>query len=213
MHSLVEKIKSIIPEQKNRHSYFQIKHFIICKEPTVQSRINACLIELEERRQSLEGLELQIADDIDNKLILVEKINKYSTKDDNISQIKVRKLERASRQLDKHIESLRVKMRGIEQESLFLIELYDELVKQEPPKYWDDFQVQSEYWNAKLANELKICLTLSGNISNDLVHSIMALPNDLPVKQKLLDIYKVRTEPTFAEKLILKKEEKIEHNG
>lgn len=211
MQSLVEKIQSIIPEQKNRHTYFQLKHFIICKEPTVQSRINACLRELENRKQSLEAIELQIADEFDNKLILEAKINKYSKKDDDISQIKVRKLGRAFKQLDKHIESLRIKMRGIEQESLFLIELYEELIKQEPPKDWDDFQVQAEYWNAKLTHELKICLTLSGNINNDLVSSIMALPNDLPVKQRLLTIYKTRTEP---EKLILQKnEDKIENNG
>lgn len=192
MKSLLEKIDTLLPTPNNRHSFFQIKHFMIGKEPTVQGRLHSCLRELRERRNTLEAIELELAEQFDNKLLLEERAKKLANRDNTISQIKLRKLNRKIKAVDKQLAGLREKVMGIEQESLFIIELYENLLTQEELREWDDFKVQGEYWNAKLLHELKVSLLLSGHISNDLVSSIMALPDQSPAKQQLIGVYQAK---------------------
>lgn len=196
MKSLLEKINTLLPPPNYRHTFFQIKHFMIGKEPTVQGRIQACLRELRDRRNTLEAIELELAEQFDNKMLLEVRANKLSHVATTVGQVKTRQIGRKIKAIEKHMNDLREKIMGIEQESLFIIELYEGLLTQEQVREWDDFQVQSEYWNSKLFNELKVSLLLSGHVSNELVSSIMALPDNSPVKQQLVSIYQAK----FAKK-------------
>ena len=45
-------------EPVNRHSYVQLKYFLIGKEPTIQAKMWQCIKELKTRRDSLNALEL-----------------------------------------------------------------------------------------------------------------------------------------------------------
>ena len=47
-------------EVVQRHSYFQLKYFLIGKEPTNQAKMWQCLRELKTRRQSLKAISLEI---------------------------------------------------------------------------------------------------------------------------------------------------------
>ena len=60
----------------NRHSYFQLKHFIIGKEYTNQSRMWCCVRELQARKETLLALEDQIAEFEDDKELLQIDIQK-----------------------------------------------------------------------------------------------------------------------------------------
>ena len=48
------------PEIRNRHTFFQLRYFVLGKEPTVQSRLRKCLVELRARQESIENLRLSI---------------------------------------------------------------------------------------------------------------------------------------------------------
>lgn len=192
MTSLLEKIHDLLPPPNHRHSFFQIKHFMIGKEPTIQGRLHACLRELQDRRNTLEAIETELAEQFDNKLLFEERAKKLATKGNTISQIKLRKLNRRVKAIEKQMAGLREKIIAVEQESLFIIELYENLLTQEELREWDDFQVQGNYWNAKLLHELKVSLLLSGHVSNDLVSTIMALPDNAPAKQQLMGVYQAK---------------------
>ena len=161
MKSLIEKLQEITENKiPDRHSYFQLKYFVIGKEPTTQAKIRACIIELKTRKDSLENIELQL-----RELKEVKQINK-----------------------------LRQKLQYIEQECLFLMEMYEDLIKIEEPKDWDDFKVQTEYWNAKLNIELNSRLLLGQPIDVELVKTICALPDQTPVKQRLMGLVQPKLE-------------------
>ena len=46
----------------NRHSFFQLKYFLLGKEPTHQSRLWQCLREIDARKDSWESILLEIDD-------------------------------------------------------------------------------------------------------------------------------------------------------
>lgn len=188
MKSIIEKISGLLPEQRNRHSFFQIKHFIIGKEPTIQGRLHACLRELEERKKTLEAIENEIAEEFDNTLLLREQAKRYEKKNGTVAQIKLRKVRRRTEATEKRIQTLRDKMVAIEQEAMFLIETYEWLLTQEELKEWDDFQVQGDYWNAKLLNELRTSLFFTRHLSSDLINTIMAMPASAPVRRQLIGL-------------------------
>ena len=57
----------------NRHSFFQMKHFIINKEPTHQSRLWQCLRELKVRKEAIDSIKMELEDADDNlKLTEIE---------------------------------------------------------------------------------------------------------------------------------------------
>jgi len=54
-----------------RHSYFQLKYFLIGKEPTNQSKMWQCLRELKSRKESLKSILLE-REDLKDKLELLD---------------------------------------------------------------------------------------------------------------------------------------------
>lgn len=170
MNSLLDRIKEITASvTEDRHSYFQLKYFVIGKEPTVQAKIRACVRELADRQASIIALEAELTD-------VMKKITSFGEECET------------SRAMSHHLSSLRSKLRGKEQEALFLIEMYEHLITIEEPKDWDDFEVQKEYWSAKLNMELNARLVMGSPLDAELVKTIWALPDDAPVKVNLIDV-------------------------
>ncbi len=67
MPDLVEKLDKVLDRRVvNRHSMFQLKHFVIGKEPTNQRRLWRCLEEMKVRREGLSGLKTQMDETADN---------------------------------------------------------------------------------------------------------------------------------------------------
>ena len=50
----------------NRHSYFQLKYFVVGKEPTTQSKMWRCVKELGARKESLDAIDAEILETQDN---------------------------------------------------------------------------------------------------------------------------------------------------
>ena len=59
---LVKEINDVIQKQEinSRHSYFQLKYFLIGKEPTLQSKMWQCLRELKTRNESITNMDLEL---------------------------------------------------------------------------------------------------------------------------------------------------------
>jgi hypothetical protein len=193
---LIEKMDDLLKADViSRHSYFQLKYFLIGKEPTNQAKMWQCLRELKLRRDNLKNIILQIDEEKD-KLELQEinilKLNKL--KDQETDDLAVKELKIKQRQLNRAVEGvkntisdLQEKKRFIEEESEFFLQTYKNIEKIEPLKNFDDFEAQKEYWGTKLLEKMNLKILLENNIDIDLVETVLSLPDDIPIKQQVLN--------------------------
>ena len=98
----------------NRHSYFQIKYFIIMKEPTHQARLWRCIKELEVRKESLKALKMEIEETLDNRTLL---------------EIELRRLEREIPNDPLDIEELAIQVRKRQRQQIAIIDKINGLQK------------------------------------------------------------------------------------
>jgi hypothetical protein len=193
---LIKKMDDLLKNDVvSRHSYFQLKYFLIGKEPTNQAKMWQCLRELKLRKDNLKNLLLQIEEEKD-KLELHEiniiKLNKL--KDQEIDEITAKELVVKQRQLNRAVEGvkntildLQEKQRFIEEECEFFLQTYKNIEKIEPIKNFDDIDAQKEYWGTKLLEKMNLKILLENNIDIELVETVLSLPDDIPIKQQVLN--------------------------
>lgn len=193
---LIRKMDDLLKNDVvSRHSYFQLKYFLIGKEPTNQAKMWQCLRELKLRKDNLKNLLLQIEEEKD-KLELHEiniiKLNKL--KDQEIDEITAKELVVKQRQLNRAVEGvkntildLQEKQRFIEEECEFFLQTYNNIEKIEPIKNFDDIDAQKEYWGTKLLEKMNLKILLENNIDIELVETVLSLPDDIPIKQQVLN--------------------------
>ena len=188
---LKEKIQNLMKNQVvDRHSYFQLKYFVIGKEPTTQAKLWRCIRELEARNKSLQAIELEIEetnDDIE-LLHIKEKEDVAYGSNKEIAKILTRKQERKTRALVDKLEDLKSKKRYIEEEATFFIQAFESLEKKEKIKPFDDLDAQTEYWNEKLKQELNLKMILRHPFDTELTKTILALDDKMPVKQLMCNV-------------------------
>ena len=121
---------SVILEQDvaQRHSYFQLKYFLIGKEPTNQAKMWQCLRELKSRKETLKSILLE-REDLKDKLELLDinaKRKMIEMEKNNPSDLSFREMEITLRQIGRQIQSLRESLlqlddrqKWIEEESMF----------------------------------------------------------------------------------------------
>jgi phenylalanyl-tRNA synthetase alpha subunit len=102
--------------------------------------------------------------------------------------IKVRQIERRKNSLDKSLNKLEKRLQEVAEESKYFLKALDTLQKIEPLKPYDDPQCQREYWNQKLAEELNLRMALKQPIDIELAKAIIAIHDEAPIKQQLLNI-------------------------
>jgi hypothetical protein len=188
-------------EPTQRHSYFQLKYFLIGKEPTIQSKMWQCLRELKNRKDSLQSMDLEIAETNDKLLLLDINIQKLEHSIKELSaqpvttmnelsiqewKINIRQLER---QKTAHLESLNQieeRKKWTAEESRFFIETFKSLIKIEDLKHFDDFESQMNYWNEKLTQKINLKMLTSGHIDSELIETVVALPEETPIKKQTL---------------------------
>lgn len=188
-------------EPTQRHSYFQLKYFLIGKEPTIQSKMWQCLRELKNRKDSLQSMDLEISETNDKLLLLDINIQKLEhnikeltaqlvTTMNELSmqewKINIRQLER---QKTAHLESLNQieeRKKWTAEESRFFIETFKSLIKIEDLKHFDDFESQMNYWNEKLTQKINLKMLTSGHIDSELIETVVALPEETPIKKQTL---------------------------
>ena len=72
-------------EVVDRHSFFQLKYFVVGKEPTMQAKMWRCLTELKTRKEAIDIINLEIEETKDTIELLnieekrLENINKYES--------------------------------------------------------------------------------------------------------------------------------------
>lgn len=188
-----------------RHSLFQLQCFVLSKEPTIQGKLQQCLKEIKSRKSSLAAIELEIADQEDNLLLLDIEIenaqNTYEISKENrrelMRDILLRKIERKRKAALNHIEDLKKKEKDISEEMQFFCSAFDQLSKREPLKAWDDPEVQKQYWSEKLRFEVNMRLMLRQLPDIELLRSIMSLHDDAPIKIKCLEMLRQAPQPAI----------------
>lgn len=203
-----EILKILENDVVERHSFFQLKHFVIGKEPTIQSQLWRCIRELKTRKDSIDGLTIEIENSKDKKELLEIKIEKekeliINGKSNSIGiavdlcplnkrekEINVKMLERKVEALNKSINKLEKTLKYTEEEALFFLESFKKLLQVEELKPFDDKDSQTDYWNSKFLNELNMQLLFGQPINMELIKSILSLKDDSVAKQavvKLID--------------------------
>jgi hypothetical protein len=181
-------------EMAERHSYFQMKYFIVNKEPTTQSKMWQCLREIKSRYESLQALDLEIDESKDNLELIDININKMIAIYDKkvsmgkpsdslkISEIKLRKAKRQRVMADKNIETLVKKKKNLEEEANFFVLSFRNLEVVEPLKDYDDLESQKQYWGEKLLQKINLKMLLQSQVDTELIETVLALPDDIPIK-------------------------------
>lgn len=196
MSEIYNKAVSLIDanEVLNRHTFYQLKHFIVGKEPTIQAKLQKCLKEIDARKDSMKNMKLSIEeaeDDINLINLKIKSFNKKKTKSSlnkEYKEIQIRKLNRKKTNLLDSIKSIQKKFQETEQETNFFIKMFGELEKIESLKPYDDLKSNIEFWNENFSQELKLRILLQKPLDIELVKCILSLNNEAPIKQELLQL-------------------------
>lgn len=211
---VMEKVDSILGsvEMPERHTYFQLKNFVIGKECTVQGQLWQVVKEIRARKDSAEALKTQIADLQDNLELVDIRIEQLRLPENNELDIPVanqllrdrergvliRKAQREKESTEKSIGKLEEKVKYLFEEITYFVNAFDTLSKVEAMKPLDDINAQKQYWNEKLTEELNLRLILNRPLDSDFVKTIMSLDDDAPVKKQMVAMIQ-RLQQQFVE--------------
>jgi hypothetical protein len=189
MESLENKIINILKNDPlDRHSYFQLKYFVVGKEPTIQAKLWRCIRELKARKESIESISAEIDQTRDNKRLLQIGKQRQSeiTANDELSKeertINLRKIDRQIAACDKALFQLEHKLKDAEEEAAFFVKCFEELEKVEKLQSWDDEESQTEYWSQKFAQDLNLKMLLRQPLDTELVKTILSLDDRAEIK-------------------------------
>ena len=179
----------------NRHSLFQLKHFVVGKEPTHQSKLWRCLRELQARRESIQAVSVELEngrDELELCDIQLSRLrNKQVVVEDALDMrelvVLLRREERRKDSMVRSIDTLRKKLKDAEEEAVFFLKSFQSLEQLELLQPFDDVGAQQAYWNAKFAEELNLRALMGQPISYELVKSILSLNNDAPIKMQIVN--------------------------
>jgi len=220
MPEIKEKVSELLKNDVvSRHSYFQLKYFLIGKEPTNQAKMWQCLRELKARQEILNSVDLQLEEEKDNLEIYNISLLRIDSKEKEIKdELDLRELEIKKRQIKRNIlnvsnnvQSLLSKKKDTEEECEFFIQTFENIEKTEPLKYFDDLDSQKEYWGTKLLEKINLKILLQNNVDIDLVETALSLPDDVPIKQQVLN--KLNYLQSNMLKIKEEFQEKIGNNG
>lgn len=200
---LIEQADAILNEVEipDRSTFFQLKNFVLGKEPTIHGQIWACIRNIDDRRNQIDTLELEIdqaEDDLKLLDIQVERIRevpiftadqKKPLKWEEEKELQIRKIERQKDALVKNTDKLKKKIKYVLEELQYLVKALETLKEAAGGiKPLDDPEVQRNYWNEKLTEELNLTFLLKRPVSTELVHTILALDDDMPIKNQMMQI-------------------------
>ena len=198
-----------------RPSFFQLKYFILGKEPTIQAKLWCCIRELRSRRDCMEAMQVEMEEIQDNRELLQIQIDRLSSKDrketyyDRLEKdIAIRKHRRQMTATDKSLEDLRRTLRETEEEADFLAKAFRSLERIEELKPLDDIDAQSEYWNEKYSQKLDLLMLLHRLPDPGFVHDILLLDDKTPVKKKMVTLLEVLQRKALAAQIQSEEETK-----
>lgn len=191
---MLNKIKEILDKEivVSRHSDFQIEKFIIGKELTPSAQAWQCIREIKSRYESLNSLELEIENLLDDMEIKKIEIEEEKEKNTRKTPFLVRKLERSLRSLELTHQKLLENKRNNESECVKLVEMFNKIEATGLVKKWNDPAAQMEYFENKFGNELNLDFLLGNPVNKELVRSILQLDNSSKLKHNFLDFINKR---------------------
>lgn len=178
----------------NRHTFYQLKHFVLGKELTTQAKLQKCLREIDARVSAMKSMNLGIEeaeDDIkllDLKIAVLEKKKEKSDLHKEYKSIQKRKLNRKKTALLDSVRDMTKKLRETEEETNFFMVAYEQLEKIEPLKRHDDPESNAEFWNENFAQELQLRLLLQKPLDLELVKCILAMDNESATRKEMIGI-------------------------
>ncbi len=195
---IYEEAKNLLiktePAISHRHTFFQLKHFIIGKELTTQAKMQKCLKEIEARVESINGMNLSIEEAEDDLELLNLKISNLEKKKEKkginkqYKDIQIRKLNRKKTLLSNSIQNINKKLKETEEEVSFFTSAFKQLEKIEPLKRYDDLESNQQFWNENFGQELQLRLLLQKPLDIELVKCILALNKESPIRIEMLKI-------------------------
>jgi len=211
-------------EVSQRHSYFQLKYFLIGKEPTLQSKMWQCLREIKVRKDTLNSIELEREEQKDKLELLninAEKIRRdleslSSSQEKNADlqimelNINLRQQDRKKKAILETLKQLDEREKSSTEETRFFYETFKNLEKIEPLRHYDDLEAQKNYWHEKLTQKTNLRLLTQNKIDTELIETIIALPDDVPIKQQTLQNLTARQEHLMAEMQKLVDQNKVQ---
>jgi seryl-tRNA synthetase len=179
--------------QMGSPTFFQLNYFVIGKEPTPQSKMHKCIEEIRDRYKAIKNIKFEIDELKDqNELLSLSLIEVKTSKD---YEIRIRQVDRKIDSNIEQIEFLKSKIDSYEKEIKFLKELFDQINERVPLKPWDDYNVQLEYWNAKMTQEINTRAIMGLPADLETIKLISALPDQMPIKKQLLSHIEKKTLP------------------
>jgi chromosome segregation ATPase len=175
-----------------RHTFYQLKHFVLGKEVTTQAKMWKCIRELEARvgaaKSMLNGIE-EAEDDLrilDIRTQVLEKKKSKSALHREYKDIRRRKLERRRSALEESISDMRRRLGETEEEMKFFLGAYRQLESIEPLRPHDDPEANASYWDQNFAQELQLRMMLQRPLDPELVKCILALHEGSSVRRELV---------------------------
>jgi hypothetical protein len=205
-----------------RHTFYQLKHFVLGKEVTTQAKLQKCLREVEVRKNSIKSMLLSLDEAMDEARIIDLKIKSLEKKKDKdelhkeYKTIQKRKLARKKLALFDSIRDIRQKLKETEEETEFFLMAYKQLEQIEPLKRHDDPESNAQYWNENFAQELQLRLLLQKPLDLDLVKCILALdPESATRKEMIVILEQIQQKAMMAkaQMAIASRQEEEKQNG
>lgn len=194
----MDKVLAKAPE--NRHSFYQLKYFVLGKEPTTQAQLWQCLRELQSRKETIDTIKLQIEDTKDEIELLKIDHEKFYVDEDTIFQnkklndiakrerdIKSRRLKRKEESLLTNINKLEKKLEFATQEANFFLQAFEGLEKVEKLKDYDDYDAQKELWEAKVGEDINLRILTRQPLPPDLLKTALSLHKESPIKEQVVN--------------------------
>lgn len=200
---LFEKIDKILEKApENRHSYYQLKYFVLGKEPTTQSQLWQCLRELQSRKETIDTIEFQIADTKDEiELLKIDNEKFYAEDTDVIYQnakldalckkeraIKSKRIKRKEDSLENNINKLEKKLGFEIQEARFFLQAFEALEEIEQLKDYDDHDAQQEFWEAKISEEINLRILTKQPLQPELLKTALSLHKNSKIKEQVSNL-------------------------
>lgn len=177
-----------------RHTFYQLKHFVLGKEVTTQAKMWKCIRELEARvgsaKSILNGIE-EAEDDLkimDIRAQVLEKKKSKSPLHREYKEIKRRKLDRRRMALEESVADMRKRLSEVEEEMRFFLGAYRQMEAIEPLRPHDDPEANAEYWNQNFSQELQLRMMLHRPLDLELVKCILAMHEGSEVRREMVGI-------------------------
>lgn len=180
----------------HRHSYYQLKHFILNREITHQSRLRRCLNEIEARKSTLDNLFLSIEEANDDIELIDLEIKKHEKillgMEDEIEakkqEIAIRKAKRRRNKLNTSLQEMNKTLIECEEEIAFFLSAFQQLEKIEPLKDYDDLEANEQMWSEQYAEEVQLRLMLQKPLDLELVRCILSMSKNAPIRSTMINI-------------------------